>query len=62
LKVVKVNVDDLSEVASRYQVRGIPTLLLLRDRQTVARRVGALGDRALRSWLDSQLVTAGSRR
>src|SRR6201981_1654019 len=33
LKVVKVNVDELPELSARFGVQGIPTLLVLRDRQ-----------------------------
>lgn len=52
LKVVKVNVDDRPELAERYEVQGIPTLLVFREGKPVARHVGALGGTQLRSWLD----------
>lgn len=58
LKVVKVNVDDVPSVSQRYGVQGIPTLLLLRNGQEVARQVGALPGAALRQWLDRS-VAAG---
>ncbi len=53
LKVVKVNVDDHPDLAARYSVQGIPTLLLVRDGRPAGRQVGALGQAALRSWLAS---------
>lgn len=58
MKVVKVNVDEMPEVSARYQVQGIPTLLLLRTGQPPARQVGALPAPALRSWLRAQLPVA----
>jgi len=53
LKVVKVNVDVAPGISRRYGVQGIPTMLLLRNGAEVARQVGALGETALRSWLDT---------
>ncbi|RTL69557.1 MAG: thioredoxin [Pseudonocardiaceae bacterium] len=55
LKAVKVDVDRSPEVAARFDARSIPTLLLLRDGQVVARQVGALGAHALRGWLQHHL-------
>jgi thioredoxin 1 len=40
LKVGKLNVDDYPELAMRYGVMGIPTLILFKDGQEVARIVG----------------------
>lgn len=56
LKVVKVNVDQAPAVSARYQVQGIPTLLLLEDGQPVDRQVGALAKTALSEWLRSRLA------
>ena len=53
LKVVKVNVDVAPGISRRYGVQGIPTMLVLRDGKEVGRQVGALGEAALRNWLDS---------
>jgi thioredoxin 1 len=43
LKVGKLNVDENGGTAMRYQIRGIPTLLLFKDGQVVEQRVGAVG-------------------
>jgi len=56
LKVVKVNVDLAPDISRRFGVQGIPTILLLRDGNEVARQVGALPGHALRSWIDAELV------
>ena len=42
LKVGKLNVDDNGDTAMRYQVRGIPTLLLFKGGKVVEQRVGAM--------------------
>jgi thioredoxin-like negative regulator of GroEL len=55
LKTVKVNVDDAPGTAGRLGVRGVPTLLILRDSHVVARQVGALPVHALEQWVAGQL-------
>ncbi len=42
LKVCKVNVEDNQEIAGKYNVRGIPTLLLFKNGEIVESRVGAV--------------------
>ncbi len=61
LKVVKVNVDDCPDVAARYQVQGIPTLLLFDDAELTARQTGALPAAALSEWLDAHAPSGASR-
>jgi len=51
LKVVKVNVDVAPGVSARFAVQGIPTLLILRDGEPVARQVGALPPDQLLAWV-----------
>lgn len=55
IKLVKVNVDQAPGVQRRFAVRGIPTLVLLRDGQEVGRKVGAWPLHELRSWLEPSL-------
>jgi thioredoxin 1 len=43
LQVAKLNVDDAPDVARRYEVMSIPTLLVFRDGQVAKRLVGAKG-------------------
>jgi thioredoxin len=40
LRVVKLNVDDNPQIASRFNLRSIPTLLVLKDGREVDRLVG----------------------
>lgn len=51
VKVGKVNVDE-NTVASRYNVRGIPTLLLFKGGRVVEQRVGAVGKSEVQKMLD----------
>jgi thioredoxin 1 len=49
LRVGKVDIDDAPEIAARFGVRGAPTLLLFRDGQEAARRIGLPNRKALRA-------------
>ena len=55
LNVAKVNVDENQEIASKYGIRGIPTLMLFRNGTVVATKVGALSKSQLTAFLDSNL-------
>jgi thioredoxin 2 len=55
LKVVKVNVDQAPGVSARLGVQGVPTLLLLRGGQVIARQVGALPENQLLFWVKGAL-------
>ena len=52
LKIAKLNVDDNGQTAMRYQVRGIPTLLLFKDGKLVASKVGAAGKSDVQKMID----------
>lgn len=43
IKVGKVNVDENGDIAMRYRIQGIPTLLLFKNGKVVDQRVGAVG-------------------
>ena len=53
LTVAKVNIDENPETPTRYGVRGIPTLMLFKDGQLDATKVGALPKGKLIEWIDS---------
>jgi len=52
---VKINVDHNTETPSTYGVRGIPTLLLFKEGDLVASKVGALTKSQLVAFLDENL-------
>jgi thioredoxin 2 len=60
IKLVKVNVDEAPELSRRFAVQGIPTLLVTRDGEVVARQTGAVGEPALRTWLEPALDPAAT--
>ena len=51
VKVTKVNVDNEEELAERYNVSGIPCLVLLNDGKEVARNVGAISVKKLEKMI-----------
>ena len=55
LKVVKVNIDENPTTPSRYGVRSIPTLLLFKNGQVAATKIGALPKSKLYEWVESVL-------
>ena len=58
LSVFKLNVDDNPDVAMRYGVNSIPTLLVFRDGEEVGRIVGALPKPRIEAQLDEALSGA----
>lgn len=48
----KVDVDESSELASKFNVRGIPTTVAFRNGSPVDARVGALSKSQLEAWID----------
>ncbi|MBI5137231.1 MAG: thioredoxin [Nitrospirae bacterium] len=54
-KVVKVNTDENQDVATRYQVMGIPTLLFIKNGQAVDKVVGAASSQTLKDKIESHL-------
>ena len=55
LRVAKMNVDENRDVPSKYGIRGIPTLMLFKDGQLAATKVGALSKAQLTAFIDSHL-------
>ncbi len=51
LTVAKVNVDDNPQTPANYGIRGIPTLMLFREGEVAATRVGALSEQKLTEWV-----------
>jgi thioredoxin 2 len=55
IKVVKLDIDSAEQIAARYQIQGIPLLVLHRGGREIDRRAGAQPERALREWLEPAL-------
>jgi thioredoxin 2 len=58
LKVVKLNVDEATDVAARYGVQSIPLLVLVKDGAEADRLVGAVPEPSMRGWLEPHLSAA----
>ncbi|MQY50490.1 thioredoxin TrxA [Rhodocyclus tenuis] len=55
LKVAKLNIDDNPKTPANFGIRGIPTLMLFKNGNVEATKVGALSKSALAAFIDSNL-------
>ena len=55
ITVVKVNVDDADEIAYRYRIMSIPTLIFFKDGKMVDRTVGAMAKSTLVDRIEANL-------
>ena len=55
LTVAKINIDDNPQTPTQYGVRGIPTLMIFKDGQVAATKVGALPESKLKEWVQESL-------
>ena len=53
--VAKVNIDENPQTPMKYGVRGIPTMILFKDGQVAATKIGALPKSKLYEWVESLL-------
>ena len=54
--IAKVNIDENPETPQKYGVRGIPTMILFKNGEAVATKVGALQKSKLVEWIESVAV------
>ena len=55
IKVAKLNIDENPQTPPRYGIRGIPTLMLFKDGNVEATKVGAVSKSQLTAFIDSNL-------
>jgi thioredoxin 1 len=55
MTIAKLNIDENPMTPSKYGVRGIPTLMLFKDGQVAATRIGAMPKGKLMEWIQSVL-------
>ncbi len=55
MTVAKLNIDENPSTPSKYGVRGIPTLILFKDGEVAATKIGALPKGKLEAWLEEVL-------
>ena len=51
--VAKINIDENPMTPSKYGVRGIPTLMLFKDGEVAATKIGALPKNKMAEWIES---------
>ena len=56
LQIAKMNVDENREITAKFGIRGIPTLMLFKDGQLAATKVGAMSKAQLTAFIDQQLA------
>lgn len=55
IKIAKLNIDDNPQTPPKYGIRGIPTLMLFKDGNVEATKVGALSKSQLTAFIDTNL-------
>jgi thioredoxin 1 len=55
LQVVKINIDENPTVPTRYGVKGIPTLMIFKDGQVAATKVGAMPKMKIKEWIQNSV-------
>lgn len=58
VEFVKVNVDEANELAAKYNIFSIPTLMLLNKGQVVAQQVGAASKESYKNMIERALANA----
>ena len=56
LRIAKMNVDENRDGPAKFGIRGIPTLMLFKDGQLAATKVGAMSKAQLTAFIDQQLA------
>ena len=56
VQIAKMNVDENREIPAKFGIRGIPTLMLFKDGQLAATKVGAMSKAQLTAFIDQQLA------
>jgi len=55
LQIAKMNVDENRDIPAKFGIRGIPTLMLFKNGELAATKVGAMSKAQLTAFLDQQL-------
>jgi thioredoxin 1 len=55
LTIAKINIDENPQTPTKYRVRGIPTLLLFKNGEVAAMKVGTAPKSELANWVESNL-------
>jgi thioredoxin 1 len=59
--IVKLNIDENPEAPGRFGVRGIPMMILFKDGQPVATKVGAEPKSRIQAWLEGAIANVTAK-
>ncbi len=55
VKIVHIDVDEAEQIALKYDVQNLPTLMMFKNGEAVAAHVGAAGKNDLENWIKSNI-------
>jgi thioredoxin 1 len=55
VKITKMNIDENPDIATKYQIRSIPTLMVFKDGEVQSTQTGALPKSKLADWIKQSL-------
>ena len=55
IRIAKLNIDENPKVPDKYGVRGIPTLMIFKDGQIAATKIGAMPKQKIKEWIESTI-------
>ncbi len=61
ITVAKLNVDENPTTPVKYGVKGIPTLMIFKDGQVAATKIGAMPKQKIKEWIDSTIGVSLNR-
>jgi thioredoxin 1 len=56
LQIAKMNVDENRDIPAKFGIRGIPTLMIFKNGQLAATKVGAMSKSQMTAFIDQQLA------
>ena len=62
IQIAKMNVDENRDIPAKFGIRGIPTLMVFKDGQLAATKVGAMSKSQLTAFIDQQLAWVWGQR
>ena len=54
IKILKMNIDDSPDTPTSFGVRGVPTMMMFKDGQLIATKVGTMTKSKLTEWINTQ--------
>ena len=55
VKIAKINIDDNQELAAKFSIRSIPTMILFKDGDSIDTKVGLPPKKELLDWIETKI-------